>query len=272
MYTELILGSAVGITLGLTGSGGVVAVPALMLGLGLSLQQAMPVSLIAIAIASLVATLDGLRQGLVRCRAALLMAVVGSAFAPLGIWLSHRLPMHWLMLLFIALLLFISWKMVRQALQTADDHLAPSQSFGTNNSRQNCVLDADSGRFQWSVRCFATISAIGGSAGLCSGLLGVGGGFLIVPGIRQFSNLPMHSIVATSLAVITLVASSTVVHALFVSGISLPTGAWWFVGATLGGLIGGRVIAPHLPAKILQMGFAALILVVAGLMAQRFLF
>ena len=264
MVTELLLGCGVGLALGLTGSGGVLAVPALMLGLGFTLQQAAPVSLIAIGIASLVGSIHGLRDGIVRYRAALVMALAGTVCAPFGIWLSHQLATHWIMLVFIALLLFIAGRMTHQALQPEAD---PNLPLG---SQANCLLDEDTGRFRWSTRCFATIFAIGGSAGLTSGLLGVGGGFLIVPGIRHFSLLGMHSVVATSLAVITLISAGTVAQSLW-HGAVIPVAGWWFIGATIAGLVGGRLLAPRLPAKVLQLGFAVLAVVVAGLLAQRFL-
>ncbi len=264
MLTELLLGTGVGLALGLTGSGGVLAVPALMLGLGFSLQQAAPVSLIAIGIASLVGSLDGLRQGIVRYRAALLMALAGTACAPLGIWLSHQLPTHWIMVVFIALLLFIAGRMTHQALQPAVDTNLPLGSQG------NCLLDEDTGRFQWNLRCFTTVFAIGGSAGLTSGLLGVGGGFLIVPGIRHFSLLGMHSVVATSLAVITLISAGTVAQSLW-HGAVIPVSGWWFIGATIVGLVAGRALAPRLPAKMLQLSFSVLAVLVAAMLAQRFL-
>ena len=52
MLHEVLLGIGVGIALGLTGSGGVLAVPALMIGLGFSLPEAMPVALIAVGLSA----------------------------------------------------------------------------------------------------------------------------------------------------------------------------------------------------------------------------
>jgi uncharacterized protein len=93
MFIGILLGSLVGALLGLTGAGGgVLAVPALMLGLGLSMTDAVPVALIAVGGAAWLGGLAGLRQGLVRYKAALLMAVLGTVCAPAGVWLAHRLP------------------------------------------------------------------------------------------------------------------------------------------------------------------------------------
>ncbi len=88
-------------------------------------------------------------------------------------------------------------------------------------------------------------------------MLGVGGGFLIVPGVRQFSNLGMHGIVATSLAVITLISAGTVTGTLL-RGATIAPSSWWFIGATVVGLIVARRFAPRIPANALQWGFAIL--------------
>ncbi|WP_221800803.1 sulfite exporter TauE/SafE family protein [Oceanobacter mangrovi] len=264
MINEILLGAGVGIALGLTGSGGVLAVPALMLGLGFTLQEAAPVSLIAIGMGSLIGTIDGLRRGLVRYRAALVMAGFGTLAAPLGIHLSHILPITLLTILFSLLLLMIAVKMVRQArknqLATEDDH----------KLAQNCMLRPDTGRFQWNPKCFSTLAGIGALSGLSSGLLGVGGGFLIVPGVQHFSNLGMHGIVATSLAVITLISGGTVVHSLM-AGAEITAQGWWFIGATSVGLLAGRVAAPKLPARVLQLSFAVLAAVVSVMMMYKYL-
>jgi len=109
-------------------------------------------------------------------------------------------------------------------------------------------------------------SLYGVGVGLALGLTGVGGGFLIVPGVRQFSNLGMHGIVATSLMVIALISASTVAGFLW-SGGSLSAAAWMFIAGSGGGMLGGRLLAPRVPARHLQLGFALL----AGLAALMLL-
>ncbi|MDK2778438.1 MAG: sulfite exporter TauE/SafE family protein [Pseudomonadota bacterium] len=263
MINEILLGLGVGAALGLTGSGGVLAVPALILGLGFSLPEAVPVSLIAIGSASLIGTVEGLRKGLVRYRAALVMAVFGMLLSPLGIYLSQVLPNDLMMILFCGLLFFIVVRMVRQARSdavSADEMTSPLE--------HNCMLREDTGRFQWNPRCFSTLSGIGGVAGLFSGMLGVGGGFLIVPGVRHFSNLGMHGIVATSLAVITLISAGTITLTLL-HGVTIAERSWYFIAATITGLVVSRFFAPRIPPHALQWGFAALASLVAVSMLAK---
>src|SRR3546814_10973953 len=67
-------------------------------------------------------------------------------------------------------------------------------------------VSKDTGRFIWSLRTVTTLASIGAVSGLFTGMLGVGGGFIIVPALGYFSELRMHSIVATSLLVIALLS------------------------------------------------------------------
>ena len=100
-------------------------------------------------------------------------------------------------------------------------------------------------------------------------MLGVGGGFLIVPAFRRYTNVDMQGIVATSLMLIALVSAVAVVSALG-QGIHITRTGWIFVAAAVAGMSVGRVIAPHLPARLLQIGFAALTTVVACTLLVQF--
>ena len=81
----LLLGVLVGLVLGLTGAGGgMLAVPALVFGMGWTVAQAAPVALLAVAAAAWLGSIDGLRHGLARYRAALLMALAALPSTTLG--------------------------------------------------------------------------------------------------------------------------------------------------------------------------------------------
>jgi len=110
----LLLGGGVGLIMALTGAGGgVLAVPLLIFGLHLSVQEAAPVALIAVGAAAALGALLGLREGVVRYRAAALIGLVAMAMAPLGVWLAHQLPPQPLMLGFAGVLLFSAWHSAR---------------------------------------------------------------------------------------------------------------------------------------------------------------
>jgi uncharacterized membrane protein YfcA len=252
----IILGISVGLALGLTGAGGgILAIPALTLGLGWSLQQATPVALCAVGMAASLGAVHGLRNRLVRYKAAGVMAVAGWLVAPLGLAASKWFPAKLLMILFAVVMVFVAYRLYRQA---------ASLSHGPSNAtlQKNCMMNSSTGRLQWNVQCITTLALIGAGSGFLTGLLGVGGGFLVVPAFRRFSNVHMHSVVATSLTVVALVSLGALLHML-TEGERLAEGAVVFIAATLAGMAGGRMVAANIPAARLQKGFAGLCLGVA---------
>ena len=257
----ILLGVLVGLLLGLTGAGGgILAIPALTLGLGWTLLEATPVALLAVGVAAAVGALDGLRKGLVRYKAAGLMAGAGWLASPVGLYLAKLLPAAALMVLFGAIMMFVSGRMFRQA---ADGCSEIDAAHG-----KNCRINPDTGRLVWDTKCSTTLACIGAVSGLLTGLLGVGGGFLIVPAFRRFSDVPMHGIVATSLMVVALVSLGTLAHLLY-QGVSLSGEASVFIGATLAGMIAGRLIAPKVSGKRMQQGFAVVCAIVSVLMLVK---
>ena len=257
----ILLGVLVGLLLGLTGAGGgILAIPALTLGLGWTLLEATPVALLAVGMAAADGALDGLRKGLVRYKAAGLMAGAGWLASPVGLYLAKLLPAAALMTLFAAIMMFVSGRMFRQA---ADGCSEIDAAHG-----KNCRINPDTGRLVWDTKCSTTLACIGAVSGLLTGLLGVGGGFLIVPAFRRFSDVPMHGIVATSLMVVALVSLGTLAHLLY-QGVSLSGEASVFIGATLTGMIVGRLIAPKVSGKRMQQGFAVVCAIVSVLMLVK---
>src|SRR3546814_12859585 len=103
------------------------------------------------------------------------------------------------------------------------------------------MLNPMTGKLSWTGRCAATLAGIGATTGLFAGMLGVGGGFIVVPAFRRFTNIDMHSTVATSLAVIALISISTVAS-LLVQGADISATGWNFVAAAVAGLVAGRQI------------------------------
>ncbi|MCH9829732.1 MAG: sulfite exporter TauE/SafE family protein [Gammaproteobacteria bacterium] len=259
MLLAAALGALVGLVLALTGAGGaIIAVPLLVFGFDLDLVQAAPIALLAVAASAALGALLGLRAGIVRYRAAILMSVVGSLLTPLGVLLAHRLPEHWLSLVFALVLIFVAQRMFLQA----RGELRGVPPITARPGTAACKLNQDSGRFQWTAPCARALAQAGVVTGLLSGLLGVGGGFVIVPALRRSSDLPMNSIVATSLLVVAIVSSSAVLSAVAAGRLETAVAAPFAAGATLA-MLAGRLVAGRIAGPRLQQGFS----VAAGLVA-----
>jgi len=254
MLTSLTLGLTVGLILALTGAGGgILAVPLLVFGTGASVSEAGPVGLMAVGMAAALGAVLGLRSGIVRYRAAVLIAATGMLLSPAGLWAARQVDSGWLDVLFALVLLYVALTTFRQASRGGSAATAVNLV---------CKRDNGSGRFIWTRPCALAMSVSGGLAGLLSGLLGVGGGFVMVPALQRYTDLPMKAAVATSLAVIALI-SLMGVAATALSGhldwaLALP-----FSAGALAGMLGGRSLASRLAGPQLQKGFAAVSALVA---------
>ncbi|AAN65688.1 conserved membrane protein of unknown function [Pseudomonas putida KT2440] len=245
------LGAIIGAVLALTGAGGgILAVPLLVFGLGLSMVEAAPVGLLAVGLASAVGAVLGLRQGLVRYRAALFIALVGVAAAPFGLMLAHRLPNAPLQVVFAGVLVYACLRIWRKAAKELC-----GEANGAHRFIEPCVLNPLQGRLRWTLPCARALAFTGALSGLLSGLLGVGGGFVIIPALNRYTNLRMASIVSTSLAVIALVSTGSVVSASLAGVMHWQVGAPFAVGAVLGLLL-ARPLAARLAGPRLQQMFA----------------
>jgi len=262
------IGVVVGLALGLTGAGGsVFAVPLLMFALGLPLSEAAPIALLAVAAAAAFGTLVAWDVTHIRYRAALLMAATGLIAAPLGVIAAAHLATALLTAMFAAVLVTVALRLLAQSLRRPEETTvvrATVSGEGSPSTGPICGLHASSGRLLWNGPCAATLSGIGAVTGFLSGLLGVGGGFVIVPSLRASTPLSMHSAVATSLMAIALTSASTAMLTLAM-GRPLPWAiAAPFVGGSLVGMLCGRRLAGRVAGPMLQQGFAVLMLFAAA--------
>lgn len=260
MLITIVLGAFVGLLLGLTGAGGgILAVPLLVYFLHLPVTEATPIGLLAVAAAASMGAIAGLRSGLVRYRAAGLMALVGVIFAPLGLWLAHKIDNHILIVLFSVILFYVAFKIFRNS---------NSRLINKSKSMPHCNLSSQTGRFIWTNRCSMSVMLAGAVTGFLSGLVGVGGGFVIVPALQRLSSLTIHSVVATSLAVIALVSISVVAGSLAMGNLNWLVALPFSLGA-ISGMFLGRLVTGKLEAKYVRYGFASLSVVVAMMMLSK---
>lgn len=254
-YISIAIGLFVGIVLALTGAGGsILAVPLLAFGLNLTMTEAAPIGLLAVTLASSIGAIQGLRIGIVRYKAATLVAIFGIIMAPFGVWVAHQTSNQILSLIFAFVLVYVSlrmWQQSKQMFKNISDQPPPA-----------CEVNPATSKLFWTASCTKRLIFTGGIAGFLSGLLGVGGGFIIVPTLHKVSNLEMKSIVATSLAVIAFVSTTTLI-----TYITQHTINWHiaipFSIATILSMLVGRVLSNKLSNQIIQRTFACLAFFIA---------
>jgi hypothetical protein len=252
-----VMGLAVGLVLALTGAGGaIIAVPLLVFGLHLTVAEAGPVGLLAVALAAGVGAVLGWRSRVLRYRAAALMAAAGGLASPFGLWVAQRVPNGPLTAIFAIVLSVVAVRMLLQSW---------SQEHGIARVATRappCRLDAAAGRLRWNAPCAGVLALAGIAAGFLSGLLGVGGGFILVPSLLAATDLPMKAVIATSMGVLALVSTVGVFSASVAGHMQWQVG-WPFAAGALAGLLVGRQFTARLAGPRLQQGFAIVSLGIA---------
>jgi len=257
MIVVLLLGLTVGVILALTGAGGgILAVPLLVFGVGLSMAEAGPIGLLAVGLAATLGAVMGLKNGTVRYKAALLIAGAGIVCSPLGLWLAQRTPNRPLTIIFAFALMYVAFRVFQRSMPSS------AKKTPVMNKPPPCLLDANRGKLNWTAPCAWALTISGIVAGGLSGLLGVGGGFVMVPALQRYTNLTAQSVLATSLAVIALVSISGVAASSASGHLQWAIAIPFSIGA-LTGMICGRLVAAKLSGPNLQKGFAIVSAVVA---------
>lgn len=263
MLTTALLGALVGLVLAFTGAGGgVLSIPLLVLVLHRPMGEAAPVALLAVGLAAALGAMLGLRQGIVRYRAALLMGAMGMLAAPVGVWLAHRLPTEPLLAGMALLLSWLGWRAWQ------DSRLPGGEA--ARLEQVPCQVTAPGEPLQWTAPCARALAGTGLQSGLLSGLVGVGGGFVIVPALQRHTDLDLRSVHATTMAVIALVSISGVGAAIGRGSVPVEL-ALPYAGGAVFALLAGRRWADRVPVAWMKRGFALVCLLAASMMLARLL-
>lgn len=258
------LGLFIGLLMGITGAGGaIVSLPLLMYLFDIGLKEAAPIALLATAVSAGLASIIGLRQGIVRYKAASLLAIMGVIMAPIGVYAAHHVGTFWLQLLFIALLFYVA----TQALLSKITPDSVQDSLSLQNTIP-CALNPITAKLFWTASCTKKLLLTGSIAGFISGLLGVGGGFIVMPVLQKLSNLEHRMVVATSLAMTTLIALVSVIsYAGFVTvkwHVAVP-----FVIATVIGTLFVKLKAVNVTVAQSRLMFGIISLLISIAMAVQ---
>ena len=245
MAAALGLGLAIGILLGLLGGGGsILAVPALVYGVGTPLAVAVPTSLLVVGISSATAVLPRLRRGQVAWRIAGVFGAAGAGAAFAGAAVNRLLDPRVVLVGFAALMVAAGMRMLREQITVGGD----------------CALPG--GGVNWR-GCLPKAIGSGVVVGFLTGLFGVGGGFLIIPALVLLLGLPMTVAVGTSLVII--VINSVAGFAAHAGDADLDYRiALAFTAAAVVGSLASARVASRLPAERLRRWFAYLVFAVAA--------
>ena len=246
----LAAGAAIGLILGLVGGGGsILAVPLLIYVVGVqSTHAAIGTAAVAVSINALTSLAGHARAGRVKWRCASVFALAGMAGAAGGAELGKAVDGDRLLVLFGLLMIGVGLTMLRK--RTAA--WAPDVRLNRQSART----------------LLPRLVPIGLGAGLAAGFFGIGGGFLIVPGLILATAMPLEFAIGTSLVVVSALGLTTATsYAL--SGLV----DWGITGLLVaGGLVGamaGIALGKKLGARegVLERGFAALVIAIGGYVA-----
>ncbi len=109
------------------------------------------------------------------------------------------------------------------------------------------------------------LSGFGGVAGLTSGFFGIGGGFMIVPGLVLATGMPILNAIGSSLFSVAIFALTTAVNYAVSGFVAWAVAAEFIAGGAVGGVLGtGAAIRLAAKKRLLSLVFAGVVLAVAA--------
>lgn len=244
---SILSGSLVGFLLGLFGGGGsVLAVPLLLYVVGVpNPHLAIGTSALGVALNALTNLFGHARRGTVKWPCAITFSLAGVAGAAIGSTIGKFLDPKPLMLLFAVAMALVALSMLRRRNEKGDAEVHLNSRIGVR------------------------LITIGLAVGVASGFFGIGGGFLIVPGLIAGSGMPMLNAVASSLLSVALFGTTTAINYALSGYVLWGVAGWMTVGGLFGGFAGvwaNRRLSRHYELRLL---FVALVLAVALYVAFR---
>ncbi len=231
----IVLGFGIGASLGLLGGGGsILTVPALVYLIGQTPQVAVTTSLAIVGANSALGAFFHRAHGTLDWRVALTFGGSGMIISYLAAGVSKQVSPDVLMVAFALLMITIGTLLItRKSKVQASEETHPLAL--------------------WKV------ILSGATVGLLTGILGVGGGFLIVPALVMLVGLPMHHAIGTSLVVIAMNSLAGFLGHL--NGMPLDISLIGiFVTAGVGGTFAGSRLGKHLNAGMLRKAFAVFVI------------
>lgn len=245
MLLALSLSMIIGLLLGLLGGGGsILTVPMLVYLLHVAPKTAITTSFVVVGISSLLALIPHAKRGSVCWKSGLFFGLSGMAGAFAGGRLAAYFTSDLLMSLFGLVSLSTGLLMLRSG-------KAPADSSSAGAPVRVCPLRVP----------FLRVLFDGFFVGGLTGLVGVGGGFLIVPALTLLVGLPMQSAIGTSLLIIVMNALAGLAGYSQHAALDLPLTGLVAVGAIVGSAI-GAILSGIVNPALLRRGFGLMVLAV----------
>lgn len=243
-------GLVIGLLLGLLGGGGsILAVPALVYGVGQPLRQAIPTSLLVVGVSAVAGALPRIHARQVQWRLASIFAGTGAIAAIGGAYVNREIPPRVVLIGFAALMITAGLRMQRH-----------SDSTGT-------ACSTTGGGINWR-RCLPRAIGSGIGVGFLTGLFGVGGGFVIIPALVVLLGLDMTTAVGTSLVIVAAnSASGFAAHigdAPLDAGIAVTFTSTAVLASLVAARVGARQNTDHLQRWFAYLVFAVALFVIAA--------
>jgi len=264
----LLVGLGAGVLSGMFGiGGGVVIVPALSIILGFTTSEATNTSLGALLLpVGVFAVVSYWREGLLRLRESMLIAVGLFFTTPVGVWINLRLDESapdLLRAIYGVFLLWVGWRFTQPRVIYAEWRKRRNNEVDSGSAAEKEETDPQAPDSPWYITLM-----VGLVAGVASGLFGIGGGAIIVPALTILLLYDQKLAVGTSLGALLLPVGILGVLVAGGSGkLDIPVAGLVAVGLMFGAILGAR-IAIGLPSKTVKRMYGVFLLFVA----LRFIF
>ena len=252
-------GVFVGVMSGLLGvGGGTIMVPIFRLAFGMSPLASTATSLFAIIPTSISGVVAHARAKTCVPKLGLALGAGGAVMSPMGVWLASVSP-GWLVICVAAIVIgFSAVKMFKKAAKCAPSPRAGRAGGNAQGASAKVVPDQP----VLSRNQYLQGACIGLIAGLASGYVGVGGGFIMVPLMLAVLDIPMSLASGTSLIAIMILAIPGVIEQGLLGNIEYLAGIAIVVGSIPGALVGARLVR-MVPERQLRFIFGGFLLVAA---------
>lgn len=252
-------GVFVGVMSGLLGvGGGTIMVPIFRLAFGMSPLASTATSLFAIIPTSISGVVAHARAKTCVPKLGLALGAGGAVMSPMGVWLASVSP-GWLVICVAAIVIgFSAFKMFKKAVKCAPTPRAGRAGGNVQAASAKAVPDQP----VLSRKQYLQGACIGLIAGLASGYVGVGGGFIMVPLMLAVLGIPMSLASGTSLIAIMILAIPGVIEQGLLGNIEYLAGIAIVVGSIPGAQVGARLVR-MVPERQLRFIFGGFLLVAA---------